>query len=159
MQQNIMWFHWKDLYHTASVTEVQCEFEVKCECRIAPSRSSLNRLADKFEMNGTVVDNKEGVVIKRRCNTRKQCTCSTSIDAQSQNICRMSFSPAWLRRIINIEDCSKHVWNCFHIDTVLEQVNVFTYLECKLSYEEKNDIITKISEFIQILGIVNNVLK
>jgi hypothetical protein len=36
---------------------------------------------------------------------------------------------------------------------------MFTYLGCKTPYEEEKDITSKISKFLQILGILNNVLK
>jgi hypothetical protein len=41
----------------------------------------------------------------------------------------------------------------------LEQVNVFTYLECKISYEKNNHIASKISKFLEVFDIMNNVLK
>jgi hypothetical protein len=42
-------------------------------------------------------------------------------------------------------------------NTTLEQVNTFKYLGCKISY--KKDVTSKICKFLQILGILNNVLK
>jgi hypothetical protein len=41
----------------------------------------------------------------------------------------------------------------------LEQVNTFTYLGCNISYQEKKDIHSKITKFLQILGLLNNTLK
>jgi hypothetical protein len=42
---------------------------------------------------------------------------------------------------------------------VLEQVNKFIYLGCKISCVEEKGITSKIKMFLQILGILNNVLK
>jgi hypothetical protein len=56
----------KRLYQTASVIMVQREFQVKSECRKAPSRSAINRLVNKFEMTGSMIDNKKGVVSKKK---------------------------------------------------------------------------------------------
>jgi hypothetical protein len=42
---------------------------------------------------------------------------------------------------------------------ILEKVNTFAYLGCKISYEEKKNIAKKISIFIKIFGILKNVLK
>jgi hypothetical protein len=44
-------------------------------------------------------------------------------------------------------------------NTTLEQLNTFTYLECQISYEEEKVTTSKTSIFLQILGILNNVLK
>jgi hypothetical protein len=41
----------------------------------------------------------------------------------------------------------------------LEQIHTFTCLGCKISYEEKKNIASKISTFLQILGTLNSVLK
>jgi len=41
----------------------------------------------------------------------------------------------------------------------LDQASIFTYLGYKISYEEEKDITSKTSKFLQILGIVNNILK
>jgi hypothetical protein len=41
----------------------------------------------------------------------------------------------------------------------MEQVNMFIYLGCKISYQEEKDITSKISKIIQIWGILNNVFK
>jgi hypothetical protein len=42
---------------------------------------------------------------------------------------------------------------------VLEQVNTFTYLGCKISYQKEKDIHSKITKFLQIQGLLNNTLK
>jgi hypothetical protein len=42
---------------------------------------------------------------------------------------------------------------------ILEQVNTFTYLGCNISYQEEKDIHSKIKNFLQILGLLNNTLK
>jgi hypothetical protein len=42
---------------------------------------------------------------------------------------------------------------------VLEQVNTFTHLGCNISYQEEKDIHYKITNFLQILGLLNNTLK
>jgi hypothetical protein len=43
---------------------------------------------------------------------------------------------------------------------IIEQVNTFNYLGCLLSYEtKKKDITSKLSKFLQITGIINQVLK
>jgi hypothetical protein len=44
-------------------------------------------------------------------------------------------------------------------NTILEQVNTFTYLGCNISYQEEKDIHSKITIFLQILGLLNNTLK
>jgi hypothetical protein len=44
-------------------------------------------------------------------------------------------------------------------NTKLERVNMFVYLECRISDEEKKDITLKISKHLQILRILNNILK
>jgi hypothetical protein len=44
-------------------------------------------------------------------------------------------------------------------NTILEQMNTFTYLGCKISYEKRKGITLKINDFVQVLGILNNVLK
>jgi hypothetical protein len=44
-------------------------------------------------------------------------------------------------------------------NTILEQVNIFTYLGCNISYQEEKDIYSKITKFLQILGLLNNTLK
>jgi hypothetical protein len=44
-------------------------------------------------------------------------------------------------------------------NTVLERVNTFTYMGHGVSYEEEKDITSKIGTFLQVLGIVDNVLK
>jgi hypothetical protein len=42
---------------------------------------------------------------------------------------------------------------------ILEQVNMFNYLGCHVSYEVEKDIQDKITKFLKILGSLNNVLK
>jgi hypothetical protein len=42
---------------------------------------------------------------------------------------------------------------------ILEQANTFTYLGCNISYQEEKDIHSKITKFLQILGLLNNTLK
>jgi hypothetical protein len=42
---------------------------------------------------------------------------------------------------------------------ILEQVNTFTYLGCNISYQEEKDIHSKITKFLQVLGLFNNTLK
>jgi len=42
---------------------------------------------------------------------------------------------------------------------ILEQVNPFIYLGWNISYEEKHDITSKINTFVQILVLLNDVLK
>jgi hypothetical protein len=37
--------------------------------------------------------------------------------------------------------------------------NTFTYLGCNISYQEEKDIHSKITTFLQILGLLNNALK
>jgi hypothetical protein len=37
---------------------------------------------------------------------------------------------------------------------ILEQVNTFTYLGCNISYQEEKDIHSKITKFLQILGLL-----
>jgi hypothetical protein len=41
----------------------------------------------------------------------------------------------------------------------LEQVNTFNYLGCTLSYEGEKDMPSKISKFVQTIGVINQVLK
>lgn len=41
----------------------------------------------------------------------------------------------------------------------MQTVNAFTYLGHKVSYEEEKDIMWKISKFLQVLGMLNNILK
>jgi hypothetical protein len=47
----------KRLYQTASVVMVQREFRVKFVCRKTPSMSAINRIINKFEMSGSMVNN------------------------------------------------------------------------------------------------------
>jgi hypothetical protein len=42
---------------------------------------------------------------------------------------------------------------------MLEQLNTFNYLGCHVSYEGENDMQDKITKFLKILGLLNNVLK
>jgi hypothetical protein len=42
---------------------------------------------------------------------------------------------------------------------ILEQVNTFIYLGCKISYQEEKDIHSKITKFLQILELLNNTMK
>jgi hypothetical protein len=42
---------------------------------------------------------------------------------------------------------------------ILEQVKIFTYLGCNISYQNETDIHSKITKFLQILGLLNNTLK
>jgi hypothetical protein len=42
---------------------------------------------------------------------------------------------------------------------IIEQINTFNYLGCSLSYEREKDVTTKVSKFLQITGIINQVLK
>jgi hypothetical protein len=42
---------------------------------------------------------------------------------------------------------------------ITEQVNTFNYLGCILSYEQENDVSNKLPKFLQIIGIINQVLK
>jgi hypothetical protein len=42
---------------------------------------------------------------------------------------------------------------------ILEQVNTFNYLGCHVSYDGEKDIQDKITKFLKILGLLNNVLK
>jgi transposase len=44
-------------------------------------------------------------------------------------------------------------------NTILEEVNTFIYLGCKISYKKEKDKTYKTSKFLQSLGILNNVLK
>jgi hypothetical protein len=42
---------------------------------------------------------------------------------------------------------------------ITEQVNTFNYLGCTLSYEQEKDATKKLSKFLKITGIINQVLK
>jgi hypothetical protein len=42
---------------------------------------------------------------------------------------------------------------------IIDQIDMFNYLGCSLSYEREKDITTKVSKFLQITGIINQVLK
>jgi hypothetical protein len=48
---------------------------------------------------------------------------------------------------------------CVYDNIILEGINTFTYLRFKVCCEGKKDIISGLSKFLQILGIVNNILK
>lgn len=52
----------KIFYQTATVIQVQHEFQVKFELRKIPGRSAINRIVIKFEMPRTMYDNKMGAV-------------------------------------------------------------------------------------------------
>jgi hypothetical protein len=41
---------------------------------------------------------------------------------------------------------------------ILEQANTFIYLGCNISQNETHVVTSKVSKFLQILGILNNVL-
>jgi hypothetical protein len=41
---------------------------------------------------------------------------------------------------------------------IIEHINTFNYLGCSLSYERAKDVTTKVSKFLQITGIINQVL-
>jgi len=43
--------------------------------------------------------------------------------------------------------------------TIMKQVNTSTYLGCKILYRVEKDVTSKTCKFLQILGILNNVLK
>jgi hypothetical protein len=43
------------------------------------------------------------------------------------------------------------------MNTTLEQVNMFTYLERNFPHEEEKVVTSKIREYLQILGILENV--
>jgi hypothetical protein len=45
------------------------------------------------------------------------------------------------------------------VNMILEQVNIFTHLGRNISYQEEKDIHSKITIFLQILGLLNNTLK
>jgi hypothetical protein len=38
---------------------------------------------------------------------------------------------------------------------ILEQVNTFTYLGCNISYQEEKDILSNITEMLEILGLLS----
>jgi hypothetical protein len=56
----------KRFNQTASVITVQREFRVKFEYGKAQRQSVTNRLVNKFEKTGNVIDNKKGVVGKKK---------------------------------------------------------------------------------------------
>jgi transposase len=45
------------------------------------------------------------------------------------------------------------------IKNILEHVNIFTYLGYNISYQNETDIHSKITKFLQILGLLNNTMK
>ena len=38
---------------------------------------------------------------------------------------------------------------------VIEQINAFSYLNCSISYQNEKDITVKVSEFLQMTGIIS----
>jgi hypothetical protein len=42
---------------------------------------------------------------------------------------------------------------------IIEQINTCNYFGCSLSYEKEKDVTVKLSKFLQIIGIINQVLK
>jgi hypothetical protein len=42
---------------------------------------------------------------------------------------------------------------------ILEQVNTSTYLDCGISYQDEKDVHSKITTFLEMLGLLNNTLK
>jgi hypothetical protein len=42
---------------------------------------------------------------------------------------------------------------------IIQQINVFNYLQCSLSYEGEKDIDVKISKFLKITGLINVIFK
>jgi hypothetical protein len=44
------------------------------------------------------------------------------------------------------------------VNMILEQVNTFTYLGCNISYQEEKGIYSRVTKFLQILGLLNNTL-
>jgi len=43
-------------------------------------------------------------------------------------------------------------------NNITEQINIFSYLGCPISHQNEKDIIVKISQFLQITGIINRPL-
>jgi hypothetical protein len=66
----------KRFYQTGSVMKVWCEFQVKFECRKAPSRSAINRLVNKFKKTGSVTDNMKGVTGKKSVEASENIHCA-----------------------------------------------------------------------------------
>jgi hypothetical protein len=56
----------RKFYQTACVIRIQREFQVKFELRKAPGKSGINRLVNKFGTIGIVIDDKKGVVSKKK---------------------------------------------------------------------------------------------
>jgi hypothetical protein len=54
----------KRFCQTDSVITIQCEFQVNSECRKASNRSGIYRLVNKYEMTGSVIENKKDVAGK-----------------------------------------------------------------------------------------------
>jgi hypothetical protein len=42
---------------------------------------------------------------------------------------------------------------------ITEQVNTFSYLRCTLSYKQEKGVTNKLTKFLKITGIINQVLK
>jgi hypothetical protein len=42
---------------------------------------------------------------------------------------------------------------------IIEQINTYNYLECSLSYAKQKDVATRLLIFLQIKGLINQVLK
>jgi hypothetical protein len=42
---------------------------------------------------------------------------------------------------------------------IKEQINTSNYLDCSISYQNEEDITLKISKFLQIMGIIDRILK
>jgi hypothetical protein len=42
---------------------------------------------------------------------------------------------------------------------IIQQINNSNYLGCSISYQNEKDITLKISKFLQIMGIMNRILK
>jgi hypothetical protein len=45
------------------------------------------------------------------------------------------------------------------INNIIEQINTFNYLGCCIAYQTEINITIKISEFLEITGIINRTLK
>jgi hypothetical protein len=56
-------------YQATSVIMIRHEFGMKFECRKAPSMPAVNRLGNKFEMSGSMIDSKKGIVSKMTVRT------------------------------------------------------------------------------------------
>jgi hypothetical protein len=48
-----------------NVIMIQDEFQVKFECRKAPSRSAINRLLNKSEMSGRMITIRRALLVRR----------------------------------------------------------------------------------------------